>query len=148
MKAEARGASAAGAAVAAAYSARSGAALDAELGVGVTLYDLVAGDADVLAHTAGGVFEDERLNIMLRGLDPAEPLVVFAYAEGEGTTWTEAAAAPGAADPAALGECGGPCRVDVDARALSDHLAPGDVRSVSLSYSPFKICSVWTLGGV
>ncbi|MFD5015372.1 hypothetical protein [Streptomyces chartreusis] len=50
------------------------------------------------------MFEDERLNAVLRGLDPAERQVVFAYAEGEGTTWTEAAAAVGANDPDAFGE--------------------------------------------
>ncbi|MFD5848163.1 hypothetical protein [Streptomyces chartreusis] len=77
--------------------------LDADLG-GLSLYELVAADVDLLAHTAGGVFEDDRLNRVLRGLDPAERAVVFAYAEGEGTTWTEAATAAGATDPAALGE--------------------------------------------
>ncbi|WP_420313297.1 hypothetical protein ACOB87_44155 [Streptomyces sp. YS-B37] len=77
--------------------------LDANLG-GLSLYDLVAADSDYLAHTAGGVFEDERLNRVLRALDPVERAVVFAYAEGEGTTWTEAAIAAGALDPQALGE--------------------------------------------
>ncbi|MEU9397657.1 hypothetical protein AB0D86_47780 [Streptomyces sp. NPDC048324] len=78
--------------------------LDADLGDGLSLHDLVATDVDVLAHTAGGVFEDERLNAVLRDLDTAERAVVFAYAEGEGTTWAEAAAAAGATDPAAFGE--------------------------------------------
>ncbi|MFJ4368891.1 hypothetical protein ACIP4S_32815 [Streptomyces chartreusis] len=77
--------------------------LDADLG-GLSLYDLVATDVDLLGHTTGGVFEDDRLNRVLRGLDPAERAVVFAYAEGEGTTWTEAATAAGATDPTALGE--------------------------------------------
>ncbi|MFG3517671.1 hypothetical protein [Streptomyces bobili] len=77
--------------------------LDADLG-GLSLYDLAAADIDQLAHTTGGVFEDERLNRILRALDPAERAVVFAYAEGEGTTWTEAAAAAGAPAPEALGE--------------------------------------------
>ncbi|MFI5689929.1 hypothetical protein [Streptomyces sp. NPDC051636] len=77
--------------------------LDADLG-GLSLYDLVAADVDYLAHTAGGVFEDERLNAVLRALTEEERRVVFAYAEDEGTTWTEAAAAAGAPDPQAFGE--------------------------------------------
>ncbi|MGW2287014.1 hypothetical protein [Streptomyces phaeochromogenes] len=78
--------------------------LDAPLGSGLSLYDLVVADVDFLAHTAGGVFEDERLNRVLRGLNPAERAVVFAYVEGEGATWTEAAAHTGHPDPAAFGE--------------------------------------------
>ncbi|WP_413754791.1 hypothetical protein [Streptomyces sp. MMBL 11-3] len=78
--------------------------LDAELGNGLSLYDLVAADVDLLAHTASGVFEDDRLNRVLRALTPAERAVVYAYAEGEGTTWTEAAAYAGATDPDAFGE--------------------------------------------
>ncbi|MFD8726086.1 hypothetical protein ACFV2H_51340 [Streptomyces sp. NPDC059629] len=77
--------------------------LDADLG-GLSLHDLVAADLDLLTHTAGGVFEDERINALLRGLAPAERATVFAYAEGEGTTWAEAAAATGASDPVAFGE--------------------------------------------
>ncbi|MFJ3804636.1 hypothetical protein ACIPSJ_51285 [Streptomyces sp. NPDC090088] len=77
--------------------------LDADLG-GLSLYDLVAVDVDHLTHTAGGVFEDERLGAVLRGLEPAELTVVLTYAEGETATWTEAAAAAGATDPAAFGE--------------------------------------------
>ncbi|MFI6341001.1 hypothetical protein [Streptomyces sp. NPDC050535] len=76
--------------------------LDADLGDGLSLYDLVTTEVDYLARTADGVYEDERLNRVLRGLDPLEQQVVFAYAEGEGTTWTEAAA--GVAEPAAFGE--------------------------------------------
>ncbi|MFJ4633490.1 hypothetical protein [Streptomyces sp. NPDC088847] len=78
--------------------------LDAALGEGLSLYDLVASDVDQLSRISDGVFEDERLNAVLRGLDPAERSAVFAYAEGEGTTWTEAAAAAGATDPEAFGE--------------------------------------------
>ncbi|MFI9772936.1 hypothetical protein ACIHJG_39820 [Streptomyces sp. NPDC052415] len=78
--------------------------LDADLGDGLTLHDLVASDVDLLAHTPGGVFEDERLNMVVRGLNETERQVVFAYAEGEGTTWTEAAAAAGADEPEAFGE--------------------------------------------
>jgi hypothetical protein len=78
--------------------------LDAGLGDGLSLYDLVAADADLLAHATGCVFEDARLNAVLRGLNETERRVVFAYAVGEGTTWAEAAAAAGATDPHALGE--------------------------------------------
>ncbi|MFK0055196.1 hypothetical protein ACIQSN_23435 [Streptomyces sp. NPDC091025] len=78
--------------------------LDAALGDGLSLHDLIASDVDFLAHTVGGVFEDERLNRLLRGLDPAERAVVVAYAEGEGTTWAEAATSAGIADPDAFGE--------------------------------------------
>jgi hypothetical protein len=77
--------------------------LDADLG-GLSLYDLVTSHVDYLAHTAGGVFEDERLNAVLRGLSPAERQTVYAYAAGDGTTWTEAAATAGAPDPEAFGE--------------------------------------------
>jgi hypothetical protein len=89
--------------------------LDAALGDGLSLYDMVAADDDLLAHTAGGVFEDERLNRVLRVLDSDERAVVFAYARGEGTTWTEAAAAVGAAHPEAFGE-----RVRRKAKRLAD----------------------------
>ncbi|WP_280910233.1 hypothetical protein [Streptomyces sp. SAI-208] len=43
--------------------------LDADLG-GFSLYDLVASHVDELDHTDGGVFEDERLNALLRALAP------------------------------------------------------------------------------
>ncbi|MGW4983076.1 hypothetical protein [Streptomyces mirabilis] len=78
--------------------------LDAALGDGLSLYDLVATDVDLLERVAVGVYEDERLNAVLRGMDAGERRVVFAYAEGEGSTWTEAAAAAGAADPESFGE--------------------------------------------
>jgi hypothetical protein len=78
--------------------------LDAALGDGLSLYDLVAADVDHLAHTSGGVFDDERLNRVLRGLTPDERQVVYAYAAAEGTTWAESAAAAGSTDPEAFGE--------------------------------------------
>ncbi|MEU2554690.1 hypothetical protein ABZ589_23945 [Streptomyces sp. NPDC013313] len=78
--------------------------LDADLGDGLSLYDLVADGVDLLTRTPIGTYEDDRLNAVLRGLDLVERQVVFAYAEGEGTTWTEAAAAVGAVDPEAFGE--------------------------------------------
>ncbi|WP_420313298.1 hypothetical protein ACOB87_44160 [Streptomyces sp. YS-B37] len=77
--------------------------LDADLG-GLSLHDLIAADVDLLAREAGKVFEDERLNTVLRGLTEAERAVVFAYARGEGTTWAEAATHVGASDSDALGE--------------------------------------------
>ncbi|MFK0140400.1 hypothetical protein [Streptomyces murinus] len=78
--------------------------LDADFGNGLSLHDMVAADVDLLARVTEGVFEDERLNTVLRGLAPEERKVVLARAYGEGTTWTEAAAAAGAADPKAFGE--------------------------------------------
>ncbi|KUN36882.1 hypothetical protein AQJ27_46290 [Streptomyces olivochromogenes] len=60
--------------------------LDADLG-GLSLYDLVAPDVDLLAGTTAGVFVDECLNRVLRGLNPVEQWVVVAYASREGTTW-------------------------------------------------------------
>ncbi|GGN45289.1 hypothetical protein GCM10011578_097090 [Streptomyces fuscichromogenes] len=77
--------------------------LDADLG-GLSLHDLVVADMNLLSRTAGGVFEDERLNAVLRALTSSERAVVFAYAEGEGSTWTEAASVAGATDPKAFGE--------------------------------------------
>lgn len=88
--------------------------LDVALGNGLSLYDLVAADVDLLQRVAGRVFEDERLNAVLRGLTSAEQQVVFAYAEGEGTTWVEAAACAGATDPEAFGK-----RVRCKARRLA-----------------------------
>ncbi|WP_327267138.1 hypothetical protein OG444_40110 (plasmid) [Streptomyces sp. NBC_01232] len=78
--------------------------LDAALGDGLSLYDLVAADVDLLSRVTGGIYQDERLNAVLRGLDPAELQVVLAYAAADGTTWTEAAAATGATEPDAFGE--------------------------------------------
>ncbi len=70
----------------------------------MSLHELVAADVDLLDRTERGVYEDARLNGVLRGLKPVERQVLFALAEGEGTTWTEAAVATGAADPEELGE--------------------------------------------
>ncbi|MEU8868003.1 hypothetical protein [Streptomyces umbrinus] len=78
--------------------------LDASLGDGLSLYDLVAADVDLLARTPGRVFADERLNRVLQALTPDEQQVVYAYAEGEGATWMEAAESAGAVDPVAFGE--------------------------------------------
>ncbi|MEV8047696.1 hypothetical protein AB0P02_28220 [Streptomyces griseoluteus] len=92
--------------------------LDADLGDGLSLYDLVADGVDLLTHTTSGTCEDDRLNAVLRGLDLVERQVVFAYAEGESTIWTEAAAASGAMDPTAFGE-----RVRRKVKRLADEQA-------------------------
>ncbi|MFI8242622.1 hypothetical protein ACIF83_36165 [Streptomyces sp. NPDC085866] len=78
--------------------------LDAELGDGLSLYDLVAADVDLLARVTEGVFEDERLNAVLRGLTPEERRVVLARAYDGAPTWTEAAAVVGFSEPEAFGE--------------------------------------------
>ncbi|MDH6436619.1 hypothetical protein M2158_005160 [Streptomyces sp. SAI-144] len=78
--------------------------LDADLGDGLSLHDLVATDVDLLAQTPGGVFEDDRLDAVLRGLNMTERRIVFAYAEADGVTSAEAAAMTGATDPEAFGE--------------------------------------------
>jgi hypothetical protein len=78
--------------------------LDAVLGDGLSLYDLVAPEVDHLTRAEHGVFEDERLNAVLRVLTHGERQIVFAYAEGEGATWSEAAAFVGAPNPVATGE--------------------------------------------
>jgi hypothetical protein len=44
--------------------------LDANLGAGPSLHDLVTTDVDLLTHTSGGVFEDERLDRVLCALLP------------------------------------------------------------------------------
>ncbi|MFC8840068.1 hypothetical protein ACFT8Q_08065 [Streptomyces griseoincarnatus] len=105
--------------------------LDAALGDGLSLYDLVPADVDLLTHTPGGVFEDERLNAVLRALESAERQVVFAYAEGAGTTWTEAAEAVGAADPEAFGE-----RVRRKAKRLAAEQRRRTTQRVSTSRAP------------
>ncbi|MET7575180.1 hypothetical protein ABZT04_43000 [Streptomyces sp. NPDC005492] len=78
--------------------------LDACLGDGLSLHDLIAANGGCAELPTGKVFDDERLNTVIGALAPAERAVVIAYAKGEGTTWTEAAAATGAADPEAFGE--------------------------------------------
>ncbi|MFF7534680.1 hypothetical protein ACFZB2_37130 [Streptomyces bobili] len=78
--------------------------LDAALGDGLSLYDLVAADVDVLDQVTATDFTDQRIQAMLHRLNVAERQVVLAYAYGEGGTWTEAAAVTGATDPDAFGE--------------------------------------------
>ncbi|WP_329375732.1 hypothetical protein OG625_00255 [Streptomyces sp. NBC_01351] len=76
--------------------------LDTPLGHGATLYDLVAGRPDPESTLLGT--DDPRLRAVLNALTPAERKVALAWAHWQVTTWTEAAALAGAADPAALGE--------------------------------------------
>ncbi|MEU9662882.1 hypothetical protein [Streptomyces chartreusis] len=79
--------------------------LDASLGLGLSLYDLVRADVDLLDRTDIGVFDDERLNQLLRRLKPTEREIVLTYAETHGLTWTEAATdIVGPADAEAFGE--------------------------------------------
>jgi DNA-directed RNA polymerase specialized sigma24 family protein len=78
--------------------------LDTELGDGLSLYDLVPASTDTPEGAADEAFEDRRLETILHRLEPVERQVVLAYAEADGTTWTEAAAAIGASEPASFGE--------------------------------------------
>jgi hypothetical protein len=78
--------------------------LDAPLGDGLCLYDLVADRANLSDACLGTAIHDDRLVRIVRHLTPEERLVVIALATGDGTTWTEAAAHAGASDPAAFGE--------------------------------------------
>ncbi|MFJ7242651.1 hypothetical protein ACIQWB_36775 [Streptomyces olivaceus] len=79
--------------------------LDADLGDGYCLYDLLTAqpsphpDAAALAT----LIDDKRAASVLRALTALHCRVVLARAAGDSTTWTEAAAAVGANDPAALG---------------------------------------------
>lgn len=76
--------------------------LDTPLGDGLTLYDLVAGEAaDAGVDTC---FEDPRLIEILNALSPAELKVTLALASPGVTNWPEAAMAAGAAEPKLQGE--------------------------------------------
>ncbi|MEH0429048.1 hypothetical protein QBB34_22485 [Streptomyces stelliscabiei] len=78
--------------------------LDAPLGDGLCLYDLVTDRANLSDALLGTAIHDDRLVRIVQHLTPEERLVVVALATGDGTTWTEAAAHAGASDPAAFGE--------------------------------------------
>ncbi|MGS2585882.1 hypothetical protein [Streptomyces hebeiensis] len=77
--------------------------LDTPLGDGLTLYDLVCGQAAVDPGFEAG-FEDSRLTEILKALSPAERAVTLALGARGVTTWAEAAMAAGAADPERQGE--------------------------------------------
>ncbi|MFJ8158443.1 hypothetical protein [Streptomyces sp. NPDC094468] len=72
--------------------------LDTPLGDGLTLYDLVCGQAAVDTGFETG-FEDPRLIEILKALSPAERVVTLALAIPGVTTWEEAAMVAGAAEP-------------------------------------------------
>ncbi|MFD7068016.1 hypothetical protein ACFV97_12385 [Streptomyces sp. NPDC059913] len=78
--------------------------LDAPLGDGLCLYDLVTDRANLADTCLGAAINDDRLVRIVQHLTPEECMVVIALATGEGTTWTEAAAHAGASDPVAFGE--------------------------------------------
>ncbi|MEW2326098.1 hypothetical protein AB0926_34380 [Streptomyces griseoincarnatus] len=77
--------------------------LDTPLGDGLTLYDLVCGQAAVDPGFETG-FEDSRLIEILKALSPAERAVTLALGARGVTTWAEAAMAAGAAEPERQGE--------------------------------------------
>ncbi|MGW6223943.1 hypothetical protein ACWF8U_29115 [Streptomyces olivaceus] len=77
--------------------------LDTPLGDGLTLYDLVCGQAAADPGFETG-FEDSRLIEILKALSPAERAVTLALGARGVTTWAEAATAAGAADPERQGE--------------------------------------------
>ncbi|MFF1968963.1 hypothetical protein ACFVW5_36115 [Streptomyces sp. NPDC058232] len=77
--------------------------LDTPLGDGLTLYDLVSGQAAPGTGVEVG-FEDPRLNTILKALSPAERAVTLALATNGVTTWAEAAMAVGATQPEIQGE--------------------------------------------
>ncbi|MGW1163398.1 hypothetical protein ACWD5Q_33115 [Streptomyces sp. NPDC002513] len=72
--------------------------LDTPLGDGLTLYDLVCGQAAADTGLETG-FEDSRLIEILKALSPAERAVTLALGARGVTTWAEAAMAAGAAEP-------------------------------------------------
>ncbi|MFI6644803.1 hypothetical protein [Streptomyces sp. NPDC050504] len=78
--------------------------LDAPLGDGLCLYDLVADQADFADARLGTALHDDRLVRLVQHLTPEERLVLVALATGDGTTWTEAATLAGANDPVRFGE--------------------------------------------
>ncbi|MFH8559879.1 hypothetical protein [Streptomyces sp. NPDC017988] len=78
--------------------------LDAPLGDGLCLYDLVADRANLSDACLGMAIHDDRLLRIVQHLTSEERLVVVALAAGDGATWTEAAAHAGASDPTAFGE--------------------------------------------
>ncbi|WP_328508289.1 hypothetical protein OG981_53785 [Streptomyces mirabilis] len=77
--------------------------LDTPLGDGLTLSDLVSGQAAPGTGVEVG-FEDPRLNTILKALSPAERAVTLALATNGVTTWAEAAMAAGATQPEIQGE--------------------------------------------
>ncbi|MDX2407377.1 hypothetical protein NJO91_30165 [Streptomyces microflavus] len=77
--------------------------LDTPLGDGLSLYDLVPGQAAADLGVEAG-FDDPRLAEIMQALSPAERAVTLALAAGGVTTWAEAAMAAGATQPKYAGE--------------------------------------------
>lgn len=77
--------------------------LDTPLGDGLSLYDLVPGQAAADLGVEAG-FDDPRLAEIMQALSPAERAVTLALATGGVTTWAEAAMAAGATQPQYAGE--------------------------------------------
>ncbi len=73
-------------------------------GTVMTVADLVPGGQDAEDLALAGEREEQRLSRVLGRLGPEELRVTSVYAQRSGLTWTEAARAAGAADPAAAGE--------------------------------------------
>nr|WP_237547630.1 hypothetical protein [Streptomyces sp. SID5476] len=78
--------------------------LDAPLGDGLCLYDLLDSRDDLHELATRGMISDARLLSLLKALTEDEAAVLLARAEESRITWTEAASAAGATDPVALGE--------------------------------------------
>ncbi|MCC3655746.1 hypothetical protein LIX60_30670 [Streptomyces sp. S07_1.15] len=78
--------------------------MDAPLGNGLSLYDLVQAHGDPCELVIRNTITDVRLISLLSSLEPEETAVLLALAEGAGLTWTEAAVSAGSDAPAVLGE--------------------------------------------
>jgi hypothetical protein len=78
--------------------------LETPLAEDLTLLDLVAGELRMDDLVFESAFDDERVNAVLAGLDPAERRVAMAWAHPSIADWTEAARYAGAANPSAYGE--------------------------------------------
>ncbi|MFD0008251.1 hypothetical protein ACFVJ4_38525 [Streptomyces sp. NPDC127178] len=77
--------------------------LDADLGDGYCLLDLLAAQAGPQLDLAHSARDQQRIGALLRALTPLERNVVLARAAGEATTWTEAAMVCRIGDPEAFG---------------------------------------------
>jgi hypothetical protein len=78
--------------------------LDAPVGDGLTLHDLVAAAVDAVAEPVTVEADNARLAALVRALLPAERDVALAWAEPGVSTWAQAAECAGAADPDVFGE--------------------------------------------
>ncbi|MES5825575.1 hypothetical protein [Streptomyces sp. RG80] len=78
--------------------------LDADLGDGYCLLDLLAAQASPHLDLAHWAIDDQRIGALLRSLTPLERRLVLARAAGEATTWTEAAMVSLVGNPQAVGD--------------------------------------------